>query len=129
MGRALLADLQGLAQKHELLKEVRGKGLMIGLEFGAPQSLRLKTAWHLMDSARRGLFCQLVLIPLLRDHQVLCQVSGDDSYIIKLLPSLTIDESDRRWIVEAFDKVIGDRSDENTSELQSLMRISYAVFC
>src|SRR3546814_7467491 len=69
MGRALLADLQGLAQKHELLKEVRGKGLMIGLEFGAPQSLRLKTAWHLMDSARRGLFCQLVLIPLLRDHQ------------------------------------------------------------
>src|SRR3546814_16528177 len=63
--------------------------------FGAPQSLRLKTAWHLMDSARRGLFCQLVLIPLLRDHQVLCQVSGDDSYIIKLLPSLTIDESDR----------------------------------
>src|SRR3546814_15655124 len=61
-----------------------------------------------LDSARRGLFCQLVLIPLLRDHQVLCQVSGDDSYIIKLLPSLTIDESDRRWIVEAFDKVIGD---------------------
>src|SRR3546814_14357180 len=80
---------------------------MIGLEFGAPQSLRLKTAWHLMDSARRGLFCQLVLIPLLRDHQVLCQVSGDDSYIIKLLPSLTIDESDRRWIDAAFDKLIG----------------------
>src|SRR3546814_10400285 len=102
MGRALLADLQGLAQKHELLKEVRGKGLMIGLEFGAPQALRLKTAWHLMDSARRGLFCQLVLIPLLRDHQVLCPVSGDDSYIIQLLPSLTIDERARRGTVSAF---------------------------
>src|SRR3546814_13396860 len=76
MGRALLADLQGLAQKHELLKEVRGKGLMIGLEFGAPQSLRLKTAWHLMDSARRGRFCQLVLPPLLRPNPVLSHVSG-----------------------------------------------------
>src|SRR3546814_1419883 len=26
-------------------------------------------------------------------------------------------------------KAIGDRSEEHTSELQSLMRISYAVFC
>ena len=107
-GRALLADLQGFAGRHELLKEVRGKGLMIGLEFGPPKSLKLKAAWHLMDSARRGLFCQLVLIPLLRDHQVLCQVSGDDNYIIKLLPALTIDAADRQWVVSAFDKVIGD---------------------
>jgi ornithine--oxo-acid transaminase len=112
-GRALLADLQGLAGRHELLKDVRGKGLMIGLEFGPPtslkaRSLKLKAAWHLMDSARRGLFCQLVLIPLLRDHQVLCQVSGDDNYIIKLLPALTIDAADRQWVVAAFDKVIGD---------------------
>lgn len=107
-GAALLNDLKDLAAKHELLKEVRGKGLMIGLEFGAPKSLKLKAAWHLMDQARRGLFCQMVLIPLLRDHQVLCQVSGDDTYIIKLLPALTIDADDRRWIVEAFDAVIGD---------------------
>lgn len=107
-GAALLAALQALAARHELLKDVRGKGLMIGLEFGAPKSLKLKAAWHLMDQARRGLFCQLVLIPLLRDHRVLCQVSGDDNYIIKLLPALTIGEDDRRWIVEAFDKVIGD---------------------
>lgn len=107
-GRVLLAELQGLAGKYELLKEVRGKGLMIGLEFGAPKSLKLKAAWHLMDSARRGLFCQLVLIPLLRDHKLLCQVSGDDNYIIKLLPALSIDETDRRWTVESFDKVIAD---------------------
>src|SRR3546814_7718609 len=107
-GAALLAELQGLAGKHELVKQVRGKGLMIGLEFGPPTGLKLRAAWHLMDSARRGLFCQMVLIPLLRDHQVLCQVSGDDNYIIKLLPSLPIDEADRRWIVEAFDRVIGD---------------------
>ena len=107
-GAALLSDLKDLAAKHELLKEVRGKGLMIGLEFGPPKSLKLKAAWHLMDQARRGLFCQMVLIPLLRDHQVLCQVSGDDNYIIKLLPALTIDAGDRRWIVAAFDEVIGD---------------------
>ncbi|MEO3430815.1 aspartate aminotransferase family protein [Pelagibius sp. CAU 1746] len=108
LGSALMADLQALVARHDLLKEVRGKGMMIGLEFGAPKSLKLKAAWHLLDTAKRGLFCQMVLIPLLRDHQILCQVSGDDSYIIKLLPSLTIDEADRQWIVSAFDRVIGD---------------------
>src|SRR3546814_4502230 len=30
---------------------------------------------------------------------------------------------------EVFAKAVGDRSEEHTSELQSLMRISYAVFC
>src|SRR3546814_5915221 len=29
----------------------------------------------------------------------------------------------------AIDQVLSDRSEEHTSELQSLMRISYAVFC
>src|SRR3546814_1908624 len=28
-----------------------------------------------------------------------------------------------------FDAAVGERSEEHTSELQSLMRISYAVFC
>jgi ornithine--oxo-acid transaminase len=112
-GAALLRDLQGLAAKHELLKEVRGRGLMIGLEFGPPSprssgGLKLKAAWHLLDAAKRGLFCQMVLIPLLRDHHILCQVSGDDTYIIKLLPALTIGDSDRQWIVAALDQVIGD---------------------
>src|SRR3546814_4778103 len=30
---------------------------------------------------------------------------------------------------ELFSSLTGDRSEEHTSELQSLMRISYAVFC
>src|SRR3546814_3939301 len=32
-------------------------------------------------------------------------------------------------IVAAFRAHVGERSEEHTSELQSLMRISYAVFC
>ncbi len=108
LGEALLNDLRALVPKHDLLKDVRGKGLMIGLEFGPPQSLGLKTAWHLLDTAKKGLFCQLALIPLFRDHQILCQVSGDNIYVIKLLPALVIDEGDRLWIRDALDAVIGD---------------------
>ena len=107
-GEALLNDLRALVGTHDLLKEVRGKGLMIGLEFGAPQSLGLKTVWHMLDMAKKGLFCQMVLIPLFRDHQLLCQVAGDDIYVIKLLPALTIGEADRAWIRDALVSVISD---------------------
>src|SRR3546814_7351659 len=39
-------------------------------------------------------------------------------------PTLTAEEIGRRFL-----KLIKGRSEEHTSELQSLMRISYAVFC
>jgi ornithine--oxo-acid transaminase len=108
LGAALIADLQGLQRKFELLKEVRGKGLMIGMEFGAPRSFALKTAWHLLEAANKGLFCQMVLIPLFRDHHILCQVSGPNIHVIKLLPALVIGEADRLWIRDALDAVIAD---------------------
>src|SRR3546814_9356560 len=41
----------------------------------------------------------------------------------------SIYEPDRTSIVADDGQLVGERSDEHTSELQSLMRISYAVFC
>src|SRR3546814_2796562 len=35
----------------------------------------------------------------------------------------------RRWKIRLDESLHPDRSEEHTSELQSLMRISYAVFC
>src|SRR3546814_10856072 len=37
--------------------------------------------------------------------------------------------SDRRWVAQCQGHRTPRRSEEHTSELQSLMRISYAVFC
>src|ERR1700759_4160188 len=83
---------------YELMKEVRGKGLMIGVEFGPPKSLRLKAAGNVREPANKGLFCQLITVPLFKDHKILTQVAGHGSHTIKLLPSLTITDEDSRWI-------------------------------
>ena len=88
---------------YELMKEVRGKGLMIGVEFGPPKSLRLKASWNVLETANKGLFCQLITVPLFKDHKILTQVAGHGSHTIKLLPSLTITEEDCKWIEKAFD--------------------------
>ncbi|MEN3951173.1 aspartate aminotransferase family protein [Iodidimonas sp. SYSU 1G8] len=108
IGTEILADLSTFILKHEFVKDVRGKGLMIGIEFGTPRSLSLKAAWALLEQARKGLFCQLITIPLMKDHHVLSQVAGDAMNVIKLLPSLTITQDDRTWIRESFDAAIAD---------------------
>jgi ornithine--oxo-acid transaminase len=107
-GAELRLALTRLVPGYELLKEVRGKGLMIGVEFGPPQSLRLKASWTMLETANKGLFCQLITVPLFKDHKILTQVSGHGSHTIKLLPPLTITEDDCKWIETSFDSVIAD---------------------
>lgn len=106
IGDGIMADLAGMVGRHEFIKEVRGKGLMIGLEFDKPRSLALKAAWALLEQARTGLFSQLIIIPLMRDHRILTQVAGDNMNVIKLLPPLTVTEANRAWIRDGFDTAI-----------------------
>jgi ornithine--oxo-acid transaminase len=107
-GARLLGTFAQMVQRHELVKAARGKGLMIGLEFGAPRSLQLKASWKLLETASAGLFCQLIVIPLLKEHKILTQVAGHGNHTIKLLPSLTITDADCAWIEQSFEAVISD---------------------
>ncbi len=107
-GERLMAAFREMAQRYELIKDVRGKGLMIGIEFGAPRSLKLKASWNLLETANSGLFCQLIVIPLLKEHRILTQVSGHGSHTIKLLPPLIITDEDCAWIERAFEAVIAE---------------------
>ncbi len=106
LGDRLRTGLSGLVGRYEFLRDVRGKGLMIGIEFGPPTSLKLKASWNLLESANKGLFCQLITIPLFAEHKILTQVAGHASHTIKLLCPLVITEEDCDWIVGAFDSVI-----------------------
>jgi ornithine--oxo-acid transaminase len=108
MGERLLTSLQAMAQRHELVKEVRGKGLLLGVEFGPPRSLKLKASWHALETVNSGLFCQLITIPLFKQHKILSLVAGHGSHTVKLQPALTITEHDCEWIERAFDEVIAD---------------------
>src|SRR5947208_4073404 len=105
-GAELRLALTRMVPGYELLKEVRGKGLMIGIEFGPPKSLRLKASWNILETANKGLFCQLITVPWFKDHKLLTQASGHGSHTIKLLPSLTVTEEDCGWIEKSFDEVI-----------------------
>jgi ornithine--oxo-acid transaminase len=107
-GERLLRGFSDMLGRYELMADVRGKGVMIGVEFGAPKSLKLKASWSLLETANKGLFCQLITIPLFKRHKILCQVAGHGSHTVKLLPSLVLSEADCNWILQSFDEVIAD---------------------
>jgi ornithine--oxo-acid transaminase len=107
-GESLIRRLQALVPRYELLAEVRGRGMMIALELGPPKSLKLRAAWALVDKATKGLYCQMVVLPLFSRHRILSQVAGHDMYVIKLLPPLCLSQDDEDWIVRAVDDVLAD---------------------
>lgn len=108
VGEDIIKTINATSAKYEFLKEARGKGLMIAIEFHAPKSLSLKTAWSMLETANKGLFCQMVTIPLFKNHRILAQVAGHGMNVVKLLPSLNLTQKDRDWIVDSFDKTIAD---------------------
>ncbi len=107
-GEAFEKALDPLVEKYELFHEVRGKGLMIGLVFGEPTSLRLKSRWRMLEGARKGLFSQLIVGPLFGRHRILTQVAADNVNIVKLLPPLICGQEEIDYFVEALDDVLGD---------------------
>ena len=108
VGTDIINSLNALSGQYEFLKEARGKGMMIAVEFNAPKSLKLKAAWAMLEAANKGLFCQMVTIPLFKEHHILTQVAGHGMNVVKLLPPLTLTQKDRDNIVNSFDKAIAD---------------------
>lgn len=110
VGEGILADLRALGERHACVKQVRGKGLMQAIEFAPPDRMSHKAAWKLLDAAQKGLFAQLVVVPLFQKHRILSQTSGHDQPVIKFLPPLVIGDSERQVIARALDDVLGATS-------------------
>jgi 4-aminobutyrate aminotransferase-like enzyme len=101
-----MSNLKLVADKHELVHEIRGRGLMIGIEFHRPKSVRLRAQWSLLETMRSGLFTQMVVVPLFRDHAILSQVAGDHQNVLKILPPLITTDEQADAFVDAIDAVL-----------------------
>jgi ornithine--oxo-acid transaminase len=106
MGKLLADGLRALVPRFEFLKEIRARGLMVGIEFGTPQSLGLKAAWTLAHTLDKSLFPQAAIIPLLDKHHIITQVAGHHIDVVKLLPPLVISPDDVKWFLTSFEEVL-----------------------
>ena len=107
-GDLLRSRLADLVDRFELIHDVRGRGLMVGIEFGRPSSWKLRGPWTALQAARKGLFAQTVVHALFHRHRILTQVSADHLEVIKLIPPLIIGEAEVDYFVNAFTDVMHD---------------------
>src|SRR6201995_1231153 len=106
MGALLMEKVEALKTKHSFIKEVRGKGLMIGIEFHEPTEFKLKMAWKLLHKIAKVLFAQMIVTQMLSKHRILTQVAGHAMDVIKILPPLIIGEKEIDLFVNGLDDVL-----------------------
>jgi ornithine--oxo-acid transaminase len=107
-GADLQDKLRGLAERYELIHDVRGLGLMVGIEFGQPESGSASRRFRTLERLRTGMFSQLVVVPLFHRHRIITQVAADNVNIIKLLPPLICGPEEVDYFVQALDDVMAD---------------------
>ena len=106
MGALLLELTEPLVERYEVVREVRGLGLMWAIEFGPPNGVGARKLWETVERRQPGLFSQLITVPLFHEHRILCQVAGHHMNVIKALPALSIQERDVRHFAAALEETV-----------------------
>ncbi len=109
-GERLRAGLERLGTESELVKEVRGQGLMLAVEFGEPRSRRLRLGWKAVHAVRDGLFAQMIVMALFERHRILAQTAGSAMEVVKLIPPLVVTDEQVDRIVGGLGAVLRDAS-------------------
>jgi ornithine--oxo-acid transaminase len=104
LGDLLLERTRPLVERFDVVADVRGLGLMWAIEFQEPPGG--SRTWKLLERIQPGLFAQLVIVPLFREHRILSQVAGHGMNVLKALPPLVVTEEDLDWFVTALEETI-----------------------
>jgi ornithine--oxo-acid transaminase len=106
LGALLLELTHPLVDRYEVVREVRGLGLMWAIELGAPRGAVNRSMFGAVERAQPGLFAQLVTVPLFHEHRILCQVAGHGMNVVKALPALVVSEDEIRRFAAALEEVV-----------------------
>jgi ornithine--oxo-acid transaminase len=126
LGERLLELTRPLVDEFEVVRDVRGLGLAWAIEFGEPKNGGRRT-YRMIERAQRGLFAQLVVVPLFTEHRVLSQVAGHDMAVIRILPPLVVSDADVEEFADALRTTIKDAQRPKALTKLALTAASAAV--
>jgi ornithine--oxo-acid transaminase len=105
-GRYLRKHLIAALRESEMVKEVRGLGLLMGIQFQAPKQLRLRIPYEAFGAVHGGMFGQILVMRLFRDFGFLTQVCGNNFMVLKVAPPLVVEETQMDAFVAAVRSVL-----------------------
>ena len=101
LGAYFISGLKELQQKYSLLKEVRGLGLLIGLEFEQPQGWLDKLSGGKLSETAREYTGAMMAGELLNKHGIITAYTLNNPNVIRLEPPLIVEKADLDRVVDA----------------------------
>jgi ornithine--oxo-acid transaminase len=86
IGERLRLQLRSALSDYEMVKEIRGAGLLSGIVFAPPQRLRQRVAFERFRKVHTGVFGQVLVMRMFHDHGFLTQVCGNNFMVLKVAP-------------------------------------------
>ncbi len=106
LGGRLRKSLTDALSGYEMVAEVRGVGMLNGIEFRRPESWQLRVPFEAFRKIHEGMFGQIVVSKLFREHNFLTQMCGNNFMVLKAAPPLMVNEEQITQFVEAVKKVV-----------------------
>ncbi len=93
LGAELRSRLSAALAPYDMVKEVRGVGMLNGIEFQAPRQLMLRVPFASFRAIHPAMFGQVLVMSLFRDRNILTQICGNDFMVLKVAPPLVVTEA------------------------------------
>ncbi len=106
LGERFREKLRQALAPFELVKEVRGMGLLSGIEFAAPKKLVLRTMFEAFRKVHPAMFGQIIVMKMFREKNILTQICGNNFMVLKAAPPLVVSEIQLDEFVTAIRDVV-----------------------
>lgn len=106
MGQFLRQSLTEALSGYEMVAEVRGVGMLNGIEFRRPESWQLRVPFDAFRKIHEGMFGQIIVGKLFREHNFLTQMCGNNFMVLKAAPPLMVSEEQIAGFVRAVKSVV-----------------------
>jgi ornithine--oxo-acid transaminase len=105
IGEELQQRLTETLSGYEMVKQVRGKGLLLGIEFTSPRRFTLRAPFEAFAQIHPAMFGQILVMRLFR-LGILTQICGNDFMVLKVAPPLVVTSAQVDEFVTAIHEVV-----------------------
>jgi ornithine--oxo-acid transaminase len=106
MGVQLRRRLHDELRDYEMVAEVRGLGMLSGIAFRPPKSLRLRVAFESFQRIHPAMFGQVLVMRIFRDQRMLTQMCGNNFMVLKVAPPLVVSQEQIETFTSGIRQVI-----------------------
>lgn len=106
MGEYLRTKLESALGEYPMVNEIRGMGLLCGIEFRAPKDIAVRALYEAFRAVHSGMFGQVIVMRLFRDWNILTQMCGNNFLVLKVAPPLVVTREEIDRFVEAITAVV-----------------------